>query len=241
MTILSIEELIKTYPRTRPPLSEAMQLIYKDQYKQNRSGKGFINWLCQLLESWMHWKTIQSTRGGDTLELGAGTLNHIKYELIKKHHTKYDIVEPSSYFYTDSKYKADVSNFYNDIIEIPAGTKYDRIISIAVLEHMTDLPDTLKHCTKLLHKEGIFQACIPSEGGALWGISWRLTKGLSFRIHTGLNYKEMMLHEHVNSAKEVIALLSYYFRDIKIKKFPFPWHHLSLYCYIEAKNSISHD
>ena len=210
MNHTTIENLIQTYPRKRPPLSKAIQLIYKDQYKQSRSGQGFINWLCQKVESWMHWQIVKNTSSGNTLELGAGTLNHIKYELIKKQHTNYDIVEPSTYFYNDSNDKIHVSNFYSDIKEIPAGIKYNRIISVATLEHVTDLPDMLNHCTKLLNKEGAFQ-------------------------------KEMMLHEHVNSAKEVISLLSYYFRDVKIKRFPLPWHHLSLHCYIEAKNSIRHD
>ena len=50
------------------------------------------------------------------------------------------------------------------------------------------------------------QACIPSEGGAFWWLSWRLSTGMSYYIRTGLDYGVAMRHEHVNTAPEIVAI-----------------------------------
>jgi hypothetical protein len=43
-----------------------------------------------------------------------------------------------------------------------------------------------------------------------------------------------MRHEHVNKANEITALVEYFFENVKIKRFPMPFHFLSLYTYLEA-------
>ena len=63
-----------------------------------------------------------------TLEIGAGTLNQLKYE----QSSHYDIVEPFSELYKISIYHTN-KNIYNDIDEIDISQKYDRITSVATL------------------------------------------------------------------------------------------------------------
>ena len=53
-----------------------------------------------------------------------------------------------------------------------------------------------------LEADGVFQAGIPSEGGFLWGIAWRLSTGISYYLRTGLGYGVVMRHEHIDSAFE---------------------------------------
>lgn len=229
MRCLDIEHLIASYPRTRPPLSPQHQRIFESEYKQNRQGGTVITAISQKLESWMHKKVALSV-SGSILKLGAGTLNHVPYEKFQY----YDIVEPFHYLYADSIDRHKIRNAYDSIHAIPASSTYSRIISIAVLEHIQDLPDVLVKSYELLDDGGVFQAGIPCEGGLLWGLAWRMTTGLAYRLRTGLSYRAIMRHEHINNYFEITKLIEHTFKNIKISYFPALGVHGAFYAYIEA-------
>lgn len=227
-----IDEILASYPRTRPPLTPAHEELYVQEYKENREGEHTVDSLAQTLEAWMH-RQIASHSSTDVLELGAGTLNHISYE---KTATTYDVVEPFAELYQNSPRLTQVRGVYESISAVPKDNKYPRIVSIAALEHMTNLPLEIALSAERLKSGGIFQAGIPSEGGFLWWLGWRCTTGLSYWLRNRLDYGILMRHEHVNNAKEIIALVKYFFTDVKIKRFPTPLHMLSLYTYLEASH-----
>jgi hypothetical protein len=224
-----------SYPRQRKPLSERFQAIYADVYKTSRNGRSFLYGITQWLESWMHKKVAKSSVSDlSTLEIGAGTLNQLQYEMPSDH---YDIVEPFHALFED---KTDIlpriRNIYDDISMIPENIKYDRITSIAALEHIEDLPLLMARIGLMLRwGGGVVCAGIPSEGGFLWGTAWRISVGLSFYLRTGMNYGELMRHEHVSNAKEIIAVVQYFFEDVTVSRFPLPFHNLSLYSFITAR------
>ena len=118
---------------------------------------------------------------------------------------------------------------------MPEGSRYDRVISVAVLEHLEKLPEQVARCGLALAEGGVFQAGIPSEGGFLWGATWRLTTGISFRMRTGLPYRLLMRHEHINGAQEILRVVRHFFERVRVRRFPLPLHHLSLYAYIHAE------
>lgn len=226
-----IEQILTSYPRVRPPLGEAHQRIYAEQYKLNREGGSAVDGASQRLERWMHRK-VASQEGGPVLELGAGTLNHLAFE---PETYDYDVVEPFTALYQDRPEKQRVRSFYDSVQEIPLDQRYRRIISIAVLEHLTDLPRDLAHSALLLDEAGVFQAGIPSEGGFLWWLAWRNSTGLAYFFRTGLNYGVVMRHEHVNNSPTIVALVRHFFHDVAVKRFPSPLHNLSFYAYVEAR------
>ena len=84
------EDILKRYPKKRIILNEKYKEIYKDHYISNRGGKGVFNFFSQKMESWMH-KKVSKIQAKNILELGAGNLNHVKYE---SNYLNYDIVEP---------------------------------------------------------------------------------------------------------------------------------------------------
>jgi hypothetical protein len=43
-----------------------------------------------------------------------------------------------------------------------------------------------------------------------------------------------MRHEHVNSAREILQVLEYFFAQVEWTRFPSPWHHLSFYTVASA-------
>ncbi|MFN3521883.1 MAG: class I SAM-dependent methyltransferase [Phenylobacterium sp.] len=228
------ERLLRRFPKTRPPLPPAFQAIYAAQYKENRSGETAAASLSQRLESWMHRKVAADVRGGrarPTLELGAGTLNQLPYE---PEGAPYDVVEPFTALLEDAPAKARVRDVFADLREVPAERRYDRITSVAALEHIADLPFVLARSARLLAPGGVFRAAIPAEGGFLWRMGWSLTTGLEFRLRHGLDYGVLMRHEHVNTAAEIEGLARLLFAETRVDSFGLG-RQLSLYRFIEAR------
>jgi SAM-dependent methyltransferase len=228
------DALLQRFPKTRPPLSPKLQAIYARQYKENRQGGTTAASLSQRLEAWMHRQVAADVASGAvraTLELGAGTLNQLRHERFT---TPYDIVEPFAELYADSAERGRIRHAYADIAEAPAEASYDRITSIAALEHICDLPLVLARSAQLLTPGGVFRAAIPAEGGFLWRLGWSLTTGLEFRLRHGLDYGELMRHEHVNTAAEIEALVQALFAEVEIKSFGLG-RQLSLYRFVAAR------
>ena len=228
-----ISELLASYPRVRPPLTDAHKAVYVDEYKINRGGEGWLYRIVQLLEVWGHRRVATIDNDGPILEIGAGSLNHIPYE---PDAVAYDCIEPFEALYKDSPLASSVRNIYGDISDIPSGQRYGRVLSIAVLEHLTALPMIVASAGGFLQSNGVFQAVVPSEGGFLWGASWRMSTGVAYRLRTGLDYKILMRHEHINRVQEIIDIIAYFFESVSVRRFPLPFHHLSLDTYIEARN-----
>jgi hypothetical protein len=229
----AVTALLESYPRTRPPLSAAHKRIHIEEYRRNRGAYGGILFrLIAALEGWMHRRIARRRSAGRLLELGAGTLNHLRYEPA----VEYDIVEPLPALYRNSAARGRIAHAFASIADIPRQDRYTRIISVAVLEHAEDLPRLVARSGLLLDEGGVFQAGIPAEGGLLWGLAWRMTTAIAYRARTRLPYAPVMRHEHLNTAVEVIAVIGYCFKSVALSWFPLPSRHLSFYCYIEARD-----
>ena len=131
----------------------------------------------------------------------------------------YDIVEPFRDLYKSSPYLSRIRNIYDDMVKIPAGAKYERIVSVAVLEHVCNLPEMVARSGILLVDGGQFRAGIPSEGEPLWRLAWKSTTAVEFRLRYNLDYEVLMRHEHINSAREIEEVLRYFFSEVKISVF----------------------
>jgi hypothetical protein len=142
------------------------------------------------------------------LEIGAGTLNQLKYEKTEP----FDIIEPFTELYANAPYLKHIRHIYKDIDEIDLSVKYDRVISIATFEHVLDLPKVVAKSALLLNENGVLRVAIPNEGTILWKLGWQLTTGLEFKRKYGLDYSLLMKHEHVNSAAEIEEILRYFFK-----------------------------
>ncbi|WP_288644655.1 hypothetical protein [uncultured Helicobacter sp.] len=242
-----MNEILTRFPKTRKPLPSAYQAIYEEHYKSNRNGEGAASGLAQKLESWLHKKVADDTlglSGHKTLEIGAGTLNQIPYERDLSH---YDIIEPFSALYANSPHLKSVHTIYNDIAEIACNgggdtivnaqddaLLYDRIISCAALEHITDLPKVVAHACLLLKDDGIFSVSIPSQGRLLWTLAYKLTTGIEFRLKYKLNYDVIMNYEHVNTQQEIIEVCEHFFGSVKKSLFGLS-NELSIYTHLSCR------
>ena len=228
--------MLENFPKVRPALPKEIQDIYSTHYRSNREGQTTASSLAQRMESWLHRQVASDvTNLNDankvTLELGAGTLNQLKYEPLVQ---AYDIVEPFTGLYKDSPVLGRVRNIYSDISEIPNRSYYDRITSVATLEHVCNLPEVIARSGLLLAENGVLRASVPSEGTWLWTLGWKLTTGLEFKLKHGLDYGQLMKHEHVNTADEIEEVLEYFFKDIRCKVFGLS-KSVSIYRYYECR------
>ena len=211
--------MFNDFPKTRPELPPEFQAIYVDHHKENRDGTSNATGLAQKMESWMHRKVAADSASGterSTLEIGAGTLNQLQYE---HHASPYDIVEPFRSLFEGSPFVNRIRNVYDDISQVPTETKYDRIISIAAFEHICNLPEVIARCGLLLAEGGNLRCGIPSEGTIMWKLGYMMTTGLEFKRKHGLDYEVLMKHEHVNTAREIEAVLRYFFEDVGSRVF----------------------
>jgi hypothetical protein len=225
-------KIIARFPKTRPPLTPAHEKIYAEEYKKTRGDdKPLTSKISSGVSGWMHRKVAGSAPSGPVLELGAGTLNHLPYE---EGAAPYDIVEPFTYLYEGHPGLKKIRTVYADIRDVPPAARYQRIISVAVLEHLTELPFAVARSGLLLADGGVFQAGIPAEGGFLWGLAWRCSTGLAYRLRTGLPYKALVRHEHINTAQEIVTVLRHFYKKVRVHYFPFIGVHASLFLYIEA-------
>jgi hypothetical protein len=211
--------LFSEFPKQRPPLPPEYVAIYLQHYKNSREGNSNILGLAKWAEGWMHRRVADDVRHGasqSTLEIGAGNLNQLPYE---PGSTPYDIVEPFRELYQSSPHLARVRNIYADISEVPAQTKYERITSIATLEHVCNLPELVAQSAILLADGGQFRAGIPSEGTILWRLGWQTTTALDFKARYHLDYEVLMKYEHVNTAREIEKVLRYFFAEVRDRVF----------------------
>ncbi len=213
-----IDKIFSRFPKTRTTLPKEFQAIYDAHYRQNREGVTPASSLSQKMESWLHRKVaadVKELHNKSTLEIGAGTLNQLKYEKTDP----YDIVEPFAGLYRDSGNIDRINEIYNDIDDIGVSQKYDRITAIAAFEHLTDLPHVVAKTCLLLKEGGTLRVSIPNEGTFLWKLGWKLTTGIEFRHKYGLDYGLLMAHEHVNTAKEIEYVLSHFYSKVKCSCF----------------------
>lgn len=224
--------MFEQYPKKRIKLPEEFKEIYLPHYYENREGKTFATYFSNKLESWMHRmvaKDIRSNNKLKTLEIGAGTLNQLKYEKP----SEYDVIEPNTQLLKTSEYTDLINKIYYDIDEINISEKYDRITAIATFEHILDLPKVIAKSCLLLNPCGTLRVSIPNEGRFLWKYGWKLTTGIEFKIRHGLDYGILMKHEHVNNASEIEDALKYFFNKVKIKCFGIN-KLISFYIYFEC-------
>ena len=226
------DNIFREFPKTNSVLLKEYQDRLFEEGIISRHGKTFMTILSQKLESWLHYKIAKNTTSqADILELGAGTLNHIPWQ---KPYKTYDIVEPQEHLYKDSPYLDKINFIYESAYDINNTHSYDNIISIAVLEHILDLPMLVAYNALLLRENGKLLASIPSQGSLAWLISYNLTTGLSYYLRNKLNYNVIMKHFHVNTCKEIESVIKYFFDDVKVSRFPLPVMNMSVYTFIKA-------
>ncbi len=202
------------WPKFPPVLSEEQKRIKDDfmKYWHEVLPKKYV-----MIEKFNHSFPIKNcSPGGRTLEIGAGLGEHIFYEDLSR--TEYFAIEirpemaqiikqrfPSvKVIIGDCQERIDFSDNF-----------FDRVLAIHVLEHLPNLPATLRELKRILKPGGKFCVLIPCEGGLAYGLARRISTKRIFEKRYGIPHQADIITEHINLPAEIIEELS---RDFKILK-----------------------
>ena len=210
-------------------LSEQQHAIMKDWY---------AHWLTVGMSRYgrvvrfNHTYAAQSAAAGArTLEIGAGTGEHLCYETHARQEYYALELRPELADILRSRFP-EVRIILGDCqqrIDVPDGF-FDRVLAVHLLEHLNDLPRALDEVARVLRPGGLFSVVIPCEGGTLYRIGRQFSSKRHFEKRYSMSYEWMISYEHVNRADEILKELQSRFVVQSSAYYPFrvPAVHLNL-------------
>jgi len=215
--------MISNFPKKVPYLTKK-QLKIKDDF--------MLYWLNNLrqnygiIENFNHNFVVKNSNKDflTTLEIGSGIGEHLKYEKLTKNQKK-------KYFALDTRknvlkqLKKEHPNVKTILGDCQKKIKFrsnyfDRIIAIHVLEHLPNLPATVKEVHRLLNKRGEFLIVIPCEGSLAYSLARKISAERLFKKKYNMSYDWFIKTEHINLPKEIISVIEEKFIIKKTSFFP---------------------
>jgi SAM-dependent methyltransferase len=225
------------WPKVLPPLSPEQQRVSDAFVRQwhvelaNRSRYGAI-------ERFNHQFPVKHSRRGfrTTLEIGAGLGEHLHYETLTPE-------QEAGYYANEFRpnMAAEIRRAHPRIkvvlsdcqqpFEFPDGF-FDRVIAVHVLEHLPNLPATIREAYRLLRKPdtgaergapGQLLAVIPCEGSPAYVMARRISAQRIFEKTYKMPYDFFIKREHINLPWEIQAELAPYFEVERTRYFPLPF------------------
>lgn len=207
------------WPKKLPKLTPEQQRI-KDDFMQH--------WLeivpkkFGIIGHFSHEFPVNNCKpGGKVLELGAGLGDQVPYENMKI--TEYYALElrPNIARILKKRFpqvKVKIGDCQKPL-DYP-NNFFDRIQAIHVLEHLPNLPFTLKEVKRVLKPDGEFCVIIPCEGGFIHAIGRYFSGKRVFEKRYRVPYDWCIKSEHVNTALEIMEELGKEFEVIKRSFYP---------------------
>jgi SAM-dependent methyltransferase len=213
------------WPKHIDPLTEERQVISDDFVK---------HWHQKLpkysaVEHFNHGWVVNNAPVGfrRTLEIGSGLGEHISYErLTAAQEASYWALELRENMAAEIRVRfprvQTVVGDCQEALQFPANY-FDRIVAVHVLEHLPNLPATIKEVHRLCDKErGTFQIVIPCEGGLAYSFCRRISAQRIFEKRYRQSYRWFIEREHLNIPEEIMHELEPYFTIEKRAYFPIP-------------------
>jgi SAM-dependent methyltransferase len=158
----------------------------------------------------------------NTLEIGAGLGEHIKYEPVNSQ--SYTAMELREDLAKEIQRRyPEVKTIVGDCQEkINAGDgSFDRILAIHVLEHLPNLPAALNEIKRVLNpSKGKFIVVIPCEGGIAYNLARDISARKIFEKKYNEKYDWFVKTEHINYPEEILEELNKLFTIQKVSYFP---------------------
>lgn len=223
------------WPKTLPPLTPEQQRI-SDDFMQHwhevfARRYGFI-------DRFNHQYVVRHTAPGfrTTLEIGAGLGEHLEYErLTPEQEQHYVAVDMRANMMAVLRQRFPrVQTRLQDCqsrLDFPDGY-FDRIIAVHVLEHLPNLPATVREMHRLCNKaRGRLLMVIPCEGSAATRLARACSARRIFEKRYGQPYDWFIQREHINRPAEIFEELEPYFtlRHRAFFPVPLPWLFCNLF------------
>jgi ubiquinone/menaquinone biosynthesis C-methylase UbiE len=158
---------------------------------------------------------------GSILDIGSGVGYHLKFETINKRR-KYICLD------SDKKKLGKITNknvrkLHASCENIPLTSKtVDLVIASHVLEHVKDLESCLNEIKRVLKANGKLLVVLPCDPGYFWTLLTRFSPSRHRLKMQGIDYEEVMRHEHVNSFGYCKSMLTEKFSLLEETYFPTP-------------------
>jgi len=214
------------WPKQFPPLTTQQQAIADDfmlAWHQELPAKYGI------VDRFNHGYPVKySTANFErTLEVGAGTGEHIAYE-------KLNPLQRQNYYALELRENMaekirerfpEIQTVVGDCqekIPFPDGF-FDRVIAVHVLEHLHNLPAALLEIYRVTNKaRGNVYVVIPCEGSLAYSLARKISARRFFEKRYGMSYDWLISREHVNHPEEILEESRRLFQVTGRKFFPFP-------------------
>jgi ubiquinone/menaquinone biosynthesis C-methylase UbiE len=212
------------WPKTFPPLTAEQQAISNDfmKYWHEVLPRKF-----GVIDRFNHRYPVKNAPPDfqRTLEIGAGIGEHLCYEhLTPAQEANYHALE------LRPNMSAEIRRRFPQVQTITADCQkrldfadgwFDRILAIHVLEHLPNLPATVRELYRLCDKErGVLSIVIPCEGGLAYGLARKISAQRLFEKRYQQPYQWFIEREHVNRPHEILAELAPYFQVASRRFFP---------------------
>jgi SAM-dependent methyltransferase len=208
------------WPKKIPELSAEQVEIKKDFMKYWHE---VLPQKYGLLEKFNHGFSARNARHGQkVLEIGAGLGEHIAYEPLMG--VEYYAMEILPKMAEAIKQRYPIVKVVTGDCEKPTNFDnnfFDRIIAVHVLEHLNNLPATIREMRRILKNGGEFNVIIPCEGGWLYSLARFVSAERLFKKRYNMDYGWLIRSEHVNKPNEIIEEITREFEIKKIRFFPF--------------------
>ncbi len=212
------------WPKVLPPLTEEQRAISDD----------FMRYWHEVLprrygvvERFSHGFPVRCARAGfrRTLEVGAGTGEHLSYErLSDAQRAGYHAVELRENMAEELRRRFPWAAVHVGDCQgrLPyADGFFDRIVAVHVLEHLPDLPSAVAELRRVIEDPGgEMSVVIPCEGGLAYALARRISAQRIFEKRYRMPYRWLIEREHVNRPPEIVEELSRRFRVVGARYFP---------------------
>jgi SAM-dependent methyltransferase len=162
-----------------------------------------------------------------TLEIGAGLGEHLAYEkLTPEQEANYVALELRENMAAEirrrfPRVQARVGDCQEQL-DFADGS-FDRILAIHVLEHLPNLPATVREMHRLCRPgTGTLSVVIPCEGSPAYSLARKISAQRIFEKRYGQSYDWFISREHLNRPAEILAELEPYFHIQRRSFFPVP-------------------
>jgi SAM-dependent methyltransferase len=212
------------WPKTFPPLTAEQQAISNDFMKYWHE---VLPQKFGTIDRFNHRYPVKNAPAAfeRTLEIGAGIGEHLCYEqLTPEQEANYYALELRPNMSAEIKRRfPNVQTITGDCqkpLAFPDGF-FDRVLAIHVLEHLPNLPATVRELHRVCDPErGVLSIVIPCEGGLAYTLARKISAQRIFEKRYNQPYKWFIEREHINRPHEILAELAPYFRVERRTFFP---------------------
>ena len=183
-----------------------------------------------VIDTFNHHFPVKHSRPGfkTTIEIGAGLGEHIHYEKLTPE-------QEENYYANEYRENmaAEIRKAHPRVKTVVGDCQqrmdfadgfFDRFIAVHVLEHLPNLPATIREAYRLLNKErGQLLIVIPCEGSPAYTFARMISAQRIFEQRYGIPYSTFIKREHLNVPAEILLELRPYFTIEAKTFFPLPF------------------